>query len=79
MMLQYNMDTYLLAFLQSKQHITTSTRRNKQADDMDQNATWIGESGSHQNYRNKKEVMNSYRMTWHEYYSLRQNSMGRKW
>ena len=75
-MLQYNMDTYLLAFLQSKQHITTSTRRNKQADDMDQNATWIGESGSHQNYRNKKEVMNSCRMTWVE---NRPNSMRRKW
>ena len=76
-MLPYNMNTYLLAFLQSKQHITTSTSRNKQADDMDQNATWIGESGSHQNY---KKVMNLCRMTWNENeYSLRPISMRRKW
>ena len=45
---------------------------------MDQNATWIGESGSHQNCSNKKKLMNLYRMTGHEYYQLRPNSMRMK-
>ena len=43
--------TYLFAFLQSKQQITTKTNKNKHAEDIDQKATWIGESGSHQNWK----------------------------
>ena len=40
---------YLLAFLQSRQQITTRTRSKRQTEDMDQKAICSGESGSHQN------------------------------
>ena len=45
------MISYLFAFLHSKQQITTKTNKNKHAEDIDQKATWIGESGSHQNWK----------------------------
>ena len=51
MIFKKEMSSYLFAFLHSKQQITTKTNKNKQAEDIDQKATWIGESGSHQNWK----------------------------